>query len=435
MATIEVRRQFFSAISANFIGFSFGWACAWANVNFLELQSPNTKLQDGPISYDEASLVMSLICAGGLMGNIVYLWALDKFGRKKPIMFLAFPTILSWTFIIFAKNAYWLYISRVLCGFIGGGLFISIPIFVSEICSDSSLGSLVGFTVAIFLDFQMQAVSALSVPILFAFVFYFVPESPMILYKKNEIELADMSLEFYKGVTTTPELEKFMTEKKTPKDNGLSISDFVGTRSTRRAVSIALFLVFLPQFCGCYILLSYTTPFFAEAGSSLTPIQSSILICVVQLLANFLTMFLIDRIGRRILFTLSSIGAGVGMLVLALHRLYKDELPESNWIPMYGLSITIFIASIGLIPVPFIITIDVLPPKIRNTTMTITSMIMWVLGFSTNIAYLYLLQIIKLHGCLLVFSAGCFACAMYALIFIPETKGKSPESVEKLLES
>lgn len=66
--------------------------------------------------------------------------------------------------------------------------------------------------------------------------------------------------------------------------------------------------------------------------------------------------------------------------------------------------------------------------------MTITSMIMWVMGFATNIAYLYLLQLIKLHGCLLVFSVGCFLCALYAVIFIPETKGKSPESVAKMLE-
>lgn len=65
--------------------------------------------------------------------------------------------------------------------------------------------------------------------------------------------------------------------------------------------------------------------------------------------------------------------------------------------------------------------------------MTITSMIMWILGFATNIAYLYLLQVIKLYGCLLVFSAGCFICAIYAIIFIPETKGKSHESVAILL--
>lgn len=96
MATIEIRRQFFASISANLIGFSFGWACAWANVNFLEFQSPNSKLQ---LTYDEITLVMSLICAGGLMGTVVYLWALEKFGRKKPILFLSVPTVVSRVFI------------------------------------------------------------------------------------------------------------------------------------------------------------------------------------------------------------------------------------------------------------------------------------------------------------------------------------------------
>lgn len=77
-------------------------------------------------------------------------------------------------------------------------------------------------------------------------------------------------------------------------------------------------------------------------------------------------MFLVDRLGRKLLFISSSIGTGIGMLILALHRYYKDELPESNWVPMYGLSITIFIASVGIVPVPFIITCDILPPKVNH---------------------------------------------------------------------
>lgn len=65
--------------------------------------------------------------------------------------------------------------------------------------------------------------------------------------------------------------------------------------------------------------------------------------------------------------------------------------------------------------------------------MTFCSMTMWILGFLVNIAYLYLLQAIKLHGCLMLFSGSCFVCALFALIFIPETKGKSYEKIEKLL--
>lgn len=66
--------------------------------------------------------------------------------------------------------------------------------------------------------------------------------------------------------------------------------------------------------------------------------------------------------------------------------------------------------------------------------MTATSMTVWMLGFVINIAYLYLLPVIQLHGCLIIFGGACFACALYALVFIPETKGKPYEQVAQLLE-
>lgn len=66
--------------------------------------------------------------------------------------------------------------------------------------------------------------------------------------------------------------------------------------------------------------------------------------------------------------------------------------------------------------------------------MTLTSMSMWVLGFVTNVAYIHLLNSIELHGCLMLFSGFCLLSALFALTFIPETKGKSYDNVLKLLE-
>lgn len=137
----------------------------------------------------------------------------------------------------------------------------------------------------------------------------------------------------------------------------------VGTQAARRGFAISIILVLLVQASGVYTLQSYTTSIFHEAGSSLTPIQSSLLLCVVQMVASILTMFLIDRLGRKILYTASTTGTGLGMLILALHHMYKDQLPNSNWVPIYVLSITLFIAQIGL-SLPTIITIDVLPAKV-----------------------------------------------------------------------
>lgn len=127
---------------------------------------------------------------------------------------------------------------------------------------------------------------------------------------------------------------------------------------------IVVALVIIPQFSGCYILLTYTTKFFNDAGSNFTPLESSILISFVQLAANIVTMFLIERLGRKILLVISSIGASLGMFILATHNLYQLDLPGTEWIPVYVLSFTIFIASIGLLSVPYIVTIDVLSAKV-----------------------------------------------------------------------
>lgn len=106
--------------------------------------------------------------------------------------------------MIFARNAYWLYVSRFLFGIVGGGGIVALPIFTAEICSDSvrgtmssfgfltnSIGSLVAYCVAIYVDYRGQAMFGLIIPCLFAFVFYFVPESPVYLQKKNRIEVRE----------------------------------------------------------------------------------------------------------------------------------------------------------------------------------------------------------------------------------------------------
>lgn len=78
-------------------------------------------------------------------------------------------------------------------------MFIAVPIFIAEICSDNvrglinalgfmitSLGTLFGFFIALYLDFRMQAACALAIPLIFVLTFIFVPESPVYLYKTNQ---------------------------------------------------------------------------------------------------------------------------------------------------------------------------------------------------------------------------------------------------------
>lgn len=66
--------------------------------------------------------------------------------------------------------------------------------------------------------------------------------------------------------------------------------------------------------------------------------------------------------------------------------------------------------------------------------MTFLCTNMWILGFLTSLAYVQLFKAIALHGCLMLFSGFSLLSALFALIFIPETKGKSYEVIAKFLE-
>lgn len=149
-----------------------------------------------------------------------------------------------------------------------------------------------------------------------------------------------------------------MTSSEKPTANEIS------GRAACRAIFISLTLFILNQFCGFYTILGYSTKVFEEAGGNLSPIEGSIWICVVQLIASVITIYLVDRSGRKILYITSSIGAGIGLVGLGMHAIHKDSLQEYNWIPVFAVASIIFTASLGLIPLPSTISMDLLPPAV-----------------------------------------------------------------------
>lgn len=66
---------------------------AWANANVLDLQSPKSPIYGVPLTDSQIGLVFSLVNIGALCGNLICLWAVEKFGRKKTMAFTALPNL------------------------------------------------------------------------------------------------------------------------------------------------------------------------------------------------------------------------------------------------------------------------------------------------------------------------------------------------------
>ncbi len=90
----------------------------------------------------------------------------------------------------------------------------------------------------------------------------------------------------------------------------------------------------------------------------------------LQIAGTYVTTLFIDRVGRKVLLLISGSGCAIGLTVMGIFSyLFENGIDVSalNWIPVVSLSFVIFIASIGLIPIPYVIIAEVLPQKVRNS--------------------------------------------------------------------
>lgn len=73
-----------------------------------------------------------------------------------------------------------------------------------------------------------------------------------------------------------------------------------GNPTTRKAFMIGIGIITLMQFSGCFAMLNYSGNIFRESGSSLSPVVSTIIVGVIQLLGSYASTLLVERAGRRV---------------------------------------------------------------------------------------------------------------------------------------
>lgn len=122
----------------------------------------------------------------------------------------------------------------------------------------------------------------------------------------------------------------------------------------------------MPSVCGTIVLSKYTIESSSQTISSSLPVNPTLFVAFVALIANAITIFLIDLVGRKLLLVGSLIGTATGFFMVFVHQLTKDQFPNSEWTQFFLLIITIFMECIGILPVSHVFKMDFLPPKVRH---------------------------------------------------------------------
>lgn len=120
-------------------------------------------------------------------------------------------------------------------------------------------------------------------------------------------------------------------------------------------------------------MLNYTATIFRESGSSISPDWSAIMVGIIQLLGTYVATFLVDRLGRKILLTLSAIGSSLCLACLGAYSYANSiglDVKPYSWISIASFSGMMFLASNGLIPLMFVVISEVMPEKVLIHTHT-----------------------------------------------------------------
>jgi len=131
----------------------------------------------------------------------------------------------------------------------------------------------------------------------------------------------------------------------------------------------------LNQLSGCFALLNYTASIFAESGSDLSPNTSAIVVASIQIFGTYSSTILVDRVGRKILLIISEFGTSLGLISMGLYSYFSKhdyDLSEFGWIPIASISFVIFIASLGILTLPFVVIAEILPQKVTNISILCT---------------------------------------------------------------
>lgn len=385
----------------------------------------------------------------GCMAGCVFTGPLsDKYGRRLLLIATALIFLLSSLGCALAHSHSVFIINRIIAGFAVGSASMLAPIYIAEVSPAKHRGKLVslnlfaiflGQSAAFFSNFLLRntggvdnwrwmiGIQVIPSGILFLLLF-FIPESPRWLVEKKKRSLALHILTKINGKELA-ELDMAKIEESVHANvKGKLTELFKGKMFKLLLIGVALAV--FQQVTGINVIMYYAPSIFKSAGfGSDSALFQTALMGLVNLTFAVISMFLIDKLGRKPLMVIGSIGMGISLLLLAVTFI------TNNFGGYFVLFCIIgFLASFGfsLGPVVWVLIAEIFPNNLRSHAVAVSVFLLWTANFVVSFSFPYLLKNLQGYS-FLIFSSMCFLCLLFVVKFLTETKGKSLEQIEKEL--
>ncbi|OXU26223.1 hypothetical protein TSAR_015648 [Trichomalopsis sarcophagae] len=303
----------------------------------------------------------------------------------------------------------------------------------------ASLGVLAACIIGAYLSISLSAAIYCAHCVLLMMMFLWLPESPHHLIKIGNLEAARKSVSWYRsgrGVDAEMEaVETFVTM-----NGAQSLTDKLKefkTPAVRKATFQAVALFSFMQICGLNSITMYMEIILTNAKFNLfQPSLAVIYAIILGTISALISIFLIDRCGRKFLLLIASAGTTISLLGLMSHYLLINadiDVTDLQWLPLVSIFIYMIAYYIGLMPVPSTILSEIFPANIKGIAASIASLTGAGMAFLATKTYQPMVDSMGEAYVYLVYAVCTILIIPYTLIFMMETKGKSLQEIQDKL--
>lgn len=397
------------------------------------------ELGDFGLGFAFSSLLFGCVVGSAITGRLS-----DALGRRR---------ILLWTATLFALTSVasglaWDFRSFLAARFFGGlavgAVSVISPVYIAEVSPASVRGRMgalyqmsivTGILASYCINYLLRDsgpdnwrwmfMTGVLPSAVFVVLLLFAPETPRFLLLIGRDEEAQRVLKRI-GEPQSPALSRgsFAGAPDQPRSWGALLRP-----DARRAVFVGFWLAILVHFSGINTVIDYAPAIFQSAGWQLDiALLSTFVVGLTNFLFTIVSFWTIDRYGRRPLYIAGSLGMAASLLALTISVIFGHFHGPVVLVLILAYLIC-FCSCIG--PVFWTLLPEILPTEIRGTAMMVPVLTQWVANALVVLLFPVALHRLGQSTTFAVLAAFSLAQAVFAFRFVPETRNRSLEDIQR----
>jgi SP family sugar:H+ symporter-like MFS transporter len=410
-------------------------------------------------------LNVSSMLLGCAVGAFFAGWLADHFGRKPLLMAAAVLFIISAWGSGISATSFEFVCFRILGGLAVGAASVMAPAYISEIAPARLRGTLTsiqqfaiifGLFSAFVSNYLLAKYAGAStaefwmgyeawrwmfwielIPaVLFLIALLFIPESPRYLVMSGNAAGAVKVLDNLYGESIAQQKSVEIATSLASDHSKPKLSDKVSGK-IRPIIWVGVGLAVFQQLVGINVVFYYGAVLWQAAGfSESDALLINVISGAVSIAAVFITMYLIDKVGRKPFLMLGSIGMTITLSVMVYVFLNSDvdasgdlTLGDQGIVALIAANAYVFFFNLSWGPVMWIMLGEMFPNQIRGSGLAIAGFAQWIANFLVTLTFLPLLATISLGGAYGLYTLGALLSIFFIAKFVRETKGKELEEM------